>query len=225
MSVADEAAPATVGERRLAVSRLVVQVFDPVLTRLSQHWLGVANGTVGLILVGAFAAPILLAAGFEGPANMLYALYAGICHQWAFRSFFLLGPQATYGRAEFEAQAADAFHFFGNEAFGWKMAFCERDLAIFASVLLFGMLYAHRWRERGLQPASYAAYAFMILPMALDGFTQLFGWRESTWELRLATGAIFGMASGWLIYPRLDAPWLRERLARAARPMEMAAPA
>src|ERR1700682_2051648 len=41
--------------------------------------------------------------------------------------------------------------------------------------------------------------------MAIDGFTQLFGWRESTWELRVVTGLLFGLASGWLVLPRLDA--------------------
>jgi hypothetical protein len=40
--------------------------------------------------------------------------------------------------------------------------------------------------------------------MALDGFTQLFGWRESTWELRVSTGLLFGLASGWLVLPHLD---------------------
>ncbi len=37
---------------------------------------------------------------------------------------------------------------------------------------------------------------------ALDGLTQLVGWRESTWELRIATGVLFGIASGWFLYPR-----------------------
>jgi uncharacterized membrane protein len=40
--------------------------------------------------------------------------------------------------------------------------------------------------------------------MALDGFTQLFCYRESNWELRLLTGALFGLASAWLAYPRLE---------------------
>ncbi|MGE3267883.1 MAG: DUF2085 domain-containing protein, partial [Chloroflexota bacterium] len=47
-------------------------------------------------------------------------------------------------------------------------------------------------------------------PMALDGFTQLFNLRESTPELRTFTGALFGVASVWLIYPRVDAIFARE---------------
>ena len=82
------------------------------------------------------------------------------------------------------------------------MAFCERDLAIYVGLLLVGVLYA---RNRDLKPAGFLLYGVLILPMALDGFTQLFGWRESTWELRVATGLLFGLASAWLVLPRLDA--------------------
>jgi uncharacterized membrane protein len=40
--------------------------------------------------------------------------------------------------------------------------------------------------------------------MAIDGFTQLFGWRQSTWELRVITGSIFAVAVAWLMFPRLE---------------------
>ena len=53
--------------------------------------------------------------------------------------------------------------------------------------------------------------------MALDGFPQLFGWRESTVELRTLTGALFGLASLWLVYPRLDRVL---RAPVAARPID-----
>jgi len=53
----------------------------------------------------------------------------------------------------------------------------------------------------------------MILPMALDGFSQLLSWRESTWELRVATGLLFGAASGWLLYPRFESMIGAERYA------------
>ena len=39
----------------------------------------------------------------------------------------------------------------------------------------------------------------MILPMALDGTTQMFGLRESTWELRFITGTLFGVGSAWFV--------------------------
>jgi uncharacterized membrane protein len=69
-------------------------------------------------------------------------------------------------------------------------------------VLLAGLAYAG-WRTR-VHGLSIWTYGLLIAPMALDGFTQLFGWRESTPELRTFTGALFGLASVWLIYPRID---------------------
>jgi uncharacterized membrane protein len=42
------------------------------------------------------------------------------------------------------------------------------------------------------------------MPMAVDGFTQLFGLRESTWQLRTLTGGLFGLACVWFGFPLLD---------------------
>ncbi len=40
---------------------------------------------------------------------------------------------------------------------------------------------------------SWLLFALLFIPTALDGFTQLFGWRESTNLLRLATGFPYGL--------------------------------
>jgi uncharacterized membrane protein len=172
--------------------------------RLLRHWLALLNLALGAFLAGAFAAPLLAAAGWSSAAAGLYAAYHLTCHQWAFRSFFLFGPQAgaTYSQQQLADLGVDPFGVLGGPGLGWKMAFCERDLAIYVGLLVVGLLYA---RRRDLRPAGFAMYGVLILPMALDGFTQLFGWRESTWELRVVTGLLFGLASAWLVLPRLDA--------------------
>lgn len=169
-----------------------------------RHWLLTLNAAVAAFLTGAFAAPVLAAAGWSAAAGVLYAAYHFACHQWAFRSFFLFGPQSisVYSRDQLGALGVDPFGFTGATDLGWKMAFCERDLAIYVGLLVVGLLYA---RRRYLRPAGFGLYAVLILPMALDGFTQLFGWRESTWQLRVVTGLAFGLASAWLVLPRLDA--------------------
>jgi uncharacterized membrane protein len=100
------------------------------------------------------------------------------------------------------------------------MAFCERDLAIYLGLVLVGLIYA-RWRA--LQPCGYLLYGVLILPMAIDGFTQLFGWRESTWELRVLTGLLFGLASAWLVLPRVDAAFGLEMPVNAYAPATSAA--
>ena len=168
-----------------------------------RHWLLALNAALLAFLTGAVAAPALAAFGSASAAGALYAAYHLTCHQWAFRSFFLFGPQAVgvYSEQRLADLSADPFTFIGNPALGWKMAFCERDVAIYLGVLLVGLLYA---RRRELRPSSFLLYGVLVLPMAVDGFTQLFGWRESTWQLRVVTGLLFGLASAWLVLPRLD---------------------
>ena len=167
-----------------------------------RHWLLTLNFALGVFLAGALAAPVLAAVGWQAAADALYAGYHFTCHQWAFRSFFFFGPQPIYSQQALGARGIDPFGFIGNPSLGWKMAFCERDLAIYVGLLIVGLLYA---RQRNRQPLGFLVYGVLILPMAVDGFTQLFGWRESTWELRVVTGLLFGLASAWLVLPRLDA--------------------
>ncbi|MDQ6675352.1 MAG: DUF2085 domain-containing protein [Chloroflexota bacterium] len=170
--------------------------------RALRHWLALLNLALGAFVAGAVAAPALAAAGWASAAAGLYAAYHLTCHQWGFRSFFLFGPQAAYNQQQLSELRVDPFGVVGGEGLGWKMAVCERDLAIYAGLLLVGLAFA-RWRR--LRPTGLGQYGLLILPMALDGFTQLFGWRESTWELRVLTGALFGLASAWLVLPRIDA--------------------
>jgi len=169
-----------------------------------RHWLLVVNVAVGVFVGLPILAPLLMAAGRDDLAAPIYAAYHLVCHQWAFRSFFVFGPAATYGPDVLSDLVGldHVFGFVGSPSLGYKIAFCERDLAIYTTVLLAGLTYGHvRRRLAGL---SLTAYGLMILPMALDGFSQLFGWRESTPELRVLTGFLFGLGSVWLIYPKVD---------------------
>jgi uncharacterized membrane protein len=188
------------------------QLLEPTLSRPAlpvqsafRHWLATLNTALSVFVAGALVAPILAALGWRSAAESVYAVYHFTCHQWAFRSFFLFTPNqiplAVYSPQQLAGLGTDPFSFIGSPDLGWKMAFCERDLAMYVALLVAGLYYACR---RDLRPASFFVYGILTLPMALDGFTQLFGWRESTWELRLVTGALFGLASGWLVFPRLD---------------------
>jgi uncharacterized membrane protein len=177
--------------------------------RLLGHWLLLLNVAVSVYLLGGLLAPLLAALRLSAPADALYRFYHLTCHQWPFRTFFLLGPQAIYDEVTLVADGLDPFQFRGDDSLGWKMAYCERDLAIYASVLLAGVLYARRQHFPKLPSLGLRGYGLLILPMALDGCTQLFGWRESTWQLRVLTGVLFGLASGWLVLPRLEAAFDR----------------
>jgi uncharacterized membrane protein len=195
------------------------RTFPSATAAAFRHWLATLNVSLSVFLGGALAAPIFAASGWRAPADALYAVYHLTCHQWAFRSFFLFAPgqlpAAVYSQQQLADVGTDPFSLVGNADLGWKIAFCERDLAIYIGLLAVGLFYA---RHRDLQPASFGTYAILILPMAVDGFTQLFGWRESTWQLRVVTGLLFGLASAWLVLPRLDASFGRQPTPRQYSP-------
>lgn len=84
------------------------------------------------------------------------------------------------------------------ELAGAPMPICARCAGIYGGMLL-GIL-AFRavplLRERIMRGIAFAA----VVPLALDGLTQLAGLRESTNELRIATGVIAGLAFGlWIL--------------------------
>lgn len=62
------------------------------------HWLRIALIIIGVYASLPWVAPTLMKLGATGPANLIYTLYSPFCHQFAFRSFFLFGEQATYPR-------------------------------------------------------------------------------------------------------------------------------
>jgi hypothetical protein len=70
-----------------------------------------------------------------------------------------------------------------------------------------------------VDPLPIRWYVVLSIPMAIDGTTQLFGWRESTWELRLITGFLFGLGTAWLFLPIVERGMrdVRESLERPAR--------
>lgn len=140
-----------------------------------RHWLFLANVAMAIFTALPFLAPVLLAHGWTTPAALIYAAYKVTCHQMPTRSYFLEG---------------------------YQMAFCQRNTAIYGSILLAGLVYA--WRRGRIRPLSLGLYLLLCLPMAIDGGTQLLGLRESTWLLRTITGSLFGTASVWLLYPTVD---------------------
>jgi uncharacterized membrane protein len=206
----------------------------------SRHWLAILNTIVFLYIGLPFLAPVLLKAGAEGPARLIYTVYSPVCHQLAFRSWFLFGEQAAYPRSlagtslvsygeatglnENDLAAARAF--VGNSHLGFKVALCERDIGIYGGILLGGLIFAFvRGRIKPLPV--WAWLVFGVLPMAIDGGTQLIsgfpvvpaGWpvRESTPLLRTATGLLFGLLNVWLAYPYLEESMAETRAAASVK--------
>src|SRR3982074_3209263 len=135
-----------------------------LVSRALRQWLLVLNVALGVFVAGTLAAPALGGARRRA-AGGLYAAYPLACHQWAFRSFFVFGQQPLYSQHELADQGFDPFGFVGDQGLGWKMAVCERDLAIYVGLLLVGLLYA---RRRDLRPAGFGLYLLLVLTIALD---------------------------------------------------------
>ncbi len=190
---------------------------------LAKHYLAIFNILVFIYVGVPFLAPVLMETGAIAPAKAIYRVYSYVCHQFAFRSWFLFGEQPAYPRVEAgvpglipyqQATGLDgrdlfaARDFIGNPQMGYKVALCERDVAIYEGILLFGLLYA--LFRRKLKALQWSLWLILgIVPIGIDGFSQLisqlpFGllpYRESTPLLRTVTGLLFGLITAWFAYP------------------------
>src|SRR5512135_2582317 len=69
---------------------------DRVYVWIARHYLAVLNLALFLYVGLPFLAPTLMKLNQQSPARLLYAIYSPLCHQFAFRSFFLFGEQPYY---------------------------------------------------------------------------------------------------------------------------------
>lgn len=204
--------------RRAPDSRFASAI-DRFAAWIARHWLAVFNVLVAVFVGLPILAPILREAGATGAANLIYTAYAPTCHQLPERSFFLFGHQHVYTVQELEAAGElpagldilqrELLRWQGSAEAGYKMALCERDVAIYGSILVAGLLFGAlrgrlKSREGKLPKLPLWLYVILLLPIAIDGGTQLFGLRESDWLLRVLTGALFGSATVWLAYPYVE---------------------
>ena len=185
---------------------------------LARHWLWAVGLAIAIFVGLPVAAPVLAQHGYGQAAGWIYLVYRIACHQLPQRSFFIGGKALTYDWPTVQPYTGLpldnpylAFHHpLGNPVLGYQLALCERDMAIWLALLATAMWYG--WyrarRERGgrglTAPLPFQLYALAMVPIALDGLTQLVGWRESTPLLRVVTGGLFGMATGLLVLPHLE---------------------
>ena len=110
----------------------------------SRHYMLVINILIFIYVGLPVLAPVLMKAGFETPAAVIYRIYGGMCHQLSYRSWFLFGEQPFYPRGVADIDGYETFHeatgldedgllaarqFTGNVQMGFKTALCQRDLA------------------------------------------------------------------------------------------------
>ena len=188
-------------------ARDLVILIDKAIFRLAKHWLALTNLATGLYVGLPLLAPILMLAGWTVPAKAIYFMYRPACHQRPERSYFLGGPQFYYTPEQLGAAGVNLDPLardIGNPLVGWKVAFCERDVAIYGTVFLVGLLYAAWRRRRGHWLMRFRYYILFLVPIGIDGTLQLLGVYESNWFWRSVTGAIFGFGSVLFAYPYVE---------------------
>ena len=203
---------------------------------ISKHYLALLNLIVFLYVGLPVAAPVLMKLNATSAAGVIYKIYSPLCHQFGFRSFFLFGEQPYYplkeaglvGIKTFDqvtgyADVANPYsisrlyarQYTGDATVGYKMALCERDVAIYGAILLFGLVYSLSGRR--LPALHWLVWLLLALaPIGLDGFSQLFSqfnwpwlmtylpYRESTPFLRVLTGFLFGFGTAWFAFPNVE---------------------
>ncbi len=211
-------------------TRELVVALDRAIYGFSTHWLVAFNLFLAVYLGVPFLAPVFMKAGWTTPAQVIYTIYGSMCHQLGYRSWYLFGEHPNYPRYVFQADTGievDTYEGFlasrafeGNAQMGYKVALCERDVAIYGMMLVAGVIFgAPRLRQR-LKPLRWWLWILIgLVPIGVDGFWQLFTnypyttlltfmqafpYHESTAFLRSLTGALFGLANVWLAYPYFD---------------------
>jgi uncharacterized membrane protein len=210
-----------------------ITVADRFSYWISKHYLVIFNLFLLLYVGIPFLAPVFKKVGLNGPAEVVYKIYSPLCHQWAFRSFFLFGEQAYYPHAAANIPGVLTFEqvsgitetndpsrlqarlFEGSPILGYKVAFCERDVAIWGAMALFGLVYAAT--RRSLLKLHWIVWFLVgLVPIGLDGFSQVLSqisfpllqtylpYRESTPFLRTLTGFLFGLTTAWLMFPLIE---------------------
>jgi uncharacterized membrane protein len=81
--------------------------------------------------------------------------------------------------------------------FGSNMGLCSRCFGIFLGLFLIGVYYG----IKGKIKIYWKISIIFVIPLLIDGITQIIGLRQSNNLLRLATGFLFGLGIGSIMYP------------------------
>jgi len=89
---------------------------------------------------------------------------------------------------------------------GHYLPVCARDTGIFVGLIVGYLLVIAFRNKKAKGPPNLPVAMAMMLPLLIDSFSQLFGLRTSTNDLRLLTGLLFGSALAPLLTYSLALP-------------------
>lgn len=151
--------------------KAVAEPTESWLAWVVRRWAGRILAVPALVLtLLAIGDPLAHAAGADVLATVFHTILDPFCHQLPERSLAVAG---------------------------FPMGLCARCFAIYASLATALLLIPARGSlaER-LPEIPVWVVLVALLPLAVDGTTQLIGWRHSTNLLRVLTGALLGLGAG-----------------------------
>lgn len=163
---------------------------------LSRHWLLTFNLILTMFVGLPWLAPFFMELGWTRAGRAIYLIYSTQCHQLPQRSFFLFGPKLMIALDQIQSIWQNTNNplilrqFIGNSQTGWKVAWSDRMVYMYTSLILWGWLY---WplRKR-VKPLSWQGLALFLLPMALDGLSHMLS------DITAGIGLGFRYTNAWL---------------------------
>ncbi|GHO86118.1 DUF2085 domain-containing protein [Dictyobacter formicarum] len=142
---------------------------------LTKYWALIITVGLGTLVVTAIAIPFLSYLGLDSIAKPLFFALHYVCAQIPSHSIYV---------------------------FGHQLGLCERNFSIYTSMFLTSLIFV--LSKKRMPGIPWWLWILMLLPMAWDGTTQMFGWRESDWVLRVITGTLFGVGNIWFALPLMQ---------------------
>ena len=134
-----------------------ISTVDRTAMHIGHHWLKYAVVAMGVFVTLPWLAGVFAWLGWWDLANPIYTAYAFTCHQLPERA---------------------------GSIFGYQVAFCYRNTALYGGATLFGILYGLardnkvNWLAWLKKPIPWWMLVIFLLPMALDGFSHMLGLRD-----------------------------------------------
>ena len=161
--------------RRQTLDRVMNSTGRFVGNFLIDHWATMITYALGILVFAALSVPFLSYFGLDAISKQIFFALHMVCAQIPSHSFYI---------------------------FGHQLGMCARNFSIYASMFIGSLIFV--LSNKRIPGIPWWLWILMILPMALDGTTQMFGLRESTWELRILTGTLFGLGNVWFALPLIQ---------------------
>jgi uncharacterized membrane protein len=159
------------------------RVLDSIGDFLMEYWAHMVTIVLGSLVLGAVSVPFLSYLGLDNIAKPIFFALHLVCAQIPAHSFYV---------------------------FGHQLGLCERNFSIYASMFIGSLVFVVT--KKRMPGIPWWLWILMMLPMALDGITQMFGWRESDWILRVVTGTLFGVGNIWFALPMMQKSLIKTTL-------------